>query len=137
MMIALTAAIKPKSFGMLTAIIVLLLAAPVCAHAAAGWEHGFEVAQKCMDGHTKSGRWYLGADMNCDGVVTVSDVERYIGWVFYSPGDFIFSMLMRNKGLATFFELTPADYGNWGSTVISALVWLCMLIGFGSMIADA
>ena len=63
-------------------------------------------------------QWKWVADMNADGIVTISDVWLWIEWLFYWPGDgFIYILIHKFSTFAQFFELTSADYGEWVETM--------------------
>ena len=74
------------------------------------------------------GRWFLAKDMNCDGVFTISDVNLWLEWVFFLPGDGLFWLQMQDQQLSTFFELTPDVYGGWASGIFSAIGWLIVFM---------
>ncbi len=69
--------------------------------------------------------WSFISDMNCDGVVTISDVSLWLGWVYFYPGDLLLMLVMRETpNMARFFEITDADYGKFVSFAVSGLFWL-------------
>ena len=69
--------------------------------------------------------WAFAADMNGDGAVTVSDLWLWAKWLYFYPGDLFFYGLMSGpKALASFFELSPANYGGIVSGALSLFVWL-------------
>lgn len=69
--------------------------------------------------------WSFISDMNCDGVVTISDVSRWLGWLYFYPGDLLLMLIMRETpNVARFFEITDADYGKFVSFAVSGLFWL-------------
>ena len=76
-------------------------------------------------------QWEWRDDINGDGKVTISDVDGWIKWIFYYPGDWlIYSLLNDGKGkTAEFFELTPSSYGGWGSLGVSLMLWFGLLVG--------
>jgi hypothetical protein len=95
--------------------------------------------QPCFDGRNdKQGtgvmgdRWSLPADMNADGVVTISDVGLWTQWFFFLPGDALLAGIMAKPELATFFEITPASYGGWSSGVMSMIAWLIVYAVLGT-----
>ncbi|MFQ5840510.1 MAG: hypothetical protein ACE5HK_07295 [Candidatus Methylomirabilales bacterium] len=61
--------------------------------------------------------------MNGDGIVTISDVLAWPGWLFYYPGDLVIYHLLKIGWLAEFLELTSGHYGGWLSLVISVMLW--------------
>lgn len=68
-------------------------------------------------------RWHIYADMNGDGVISVTDVWLWIKWFYFVPGDAII-YVVSNTPAATFFELGPQSYGNWFSAIVGAPVLL-------------
>ena len=68
--------------------------------------------------------WHFQADMTGDGVVTISDVGSWVGWLFYYPGDYILSLIIEDRTLGSFFEVNGASYGNWFSGIVSAVIWI-------------
>ena len=62
--------------------------------------------------------WTFHADMNSDGVVTVSDVWLWLKWLWFYPGDWILLQYGPTK-IGKFFELSPEDYGGRLSGSIS------------------
>ena len=81
----------------------------------------------CLLQQQKDGRWFFAMDMNCDGVFSISDVAQWLLWIFFAPGDFLLSLLMKWPEAATFLELSPTAYSGWISGTVSAIVWLIML----------
>lgn len=73
-------------------------------------------------------RWALRADMNWDGVVSISDVGLWLKWFYFLPGDFVYKTLMKSDVAATFFELSPASYGNEISAVMSFFGWIIFIL---------
>ena len=74
-----------------------------------------------------SPRWPLMWDMNLDGVVSISDVWLWLGWLLHLPGDITVAMLATWPAAVTFLELSPDSYGNWSWTLASSVVWLAAL----------
>src|SRR5882724_2376198 len=57
-------------------------------------------------------QWEWKQDINGDGKVTISDVDGWVKWLFFYPGDSLIHVLLKkNVEAAGFFELTPASYG--------------------------
>jgi hypothetical protein len=76
--------------------------------------------------------WSFVADMNGDGIVTVSDVWLWVKWLFFYPGDLLLQLIMSyTPALATFFELAPSSFGGWGSGSISIFAWFVILLAIG------
>lgn len=71
----------------------------------------------------------LRADMNYDGLVTISDIWLWIKWLFFLPGDStIWLVTDRVYRLAIFLELSAADYGGWLSGFLSVFFWVVLPI---------
>jgi len=69
-------------------------------------------------------QWTWTVDMNGDTIVTISDVQGWIEWAFYYPGDLaIHHFLLPNRRLAQFFELTPLSYQGKLSFIVSLGLW--------------
>lgn len=76
-------------------------------------------------------RWHWSADMNGDGLITISDVWATLKWLFFYPGDFCIYVVSQSEGWASFlkrlpqfFETDPPQYGGRLSFVLSAMAWL-------------
>ena len=79
-------------------------------------------------------QWSFFADMNHDGVVTISDVWLWFKWLYFYPGDLALQgMLSYLPGFATFFEGTGESFGGWGSGIFSFFVWFALLAVLGFM----
>ncbi len=72
-------------------------------------------------------QWSFIADMNHDGLVTISDIWLWIKWLFFYPGDVLLQGLLSN-GMAPFFEITPESFGGWGSGVLSVFAWFYLYV---------
>jgi hypothetical protein len=71
----------------------------------------------------------IRADMNYDGLVTISDIWLWLKWLFFLPGDSAIWLTMdRAYGLATFLEFSTTSYGGWLSGFLSVVGWLLALI---------
>jgi hypothetical protein len=69
-------------------------------------------------------QWTWTVDMNGDTIVTISDVQAWVEWAFYYPGDLaIHHFLLPDRRLAQFFELTPLSYQGRLSFVLSLGLW--------------
>ena len=90
------------------------------------------IIEACKSEQMEAGRWFIAPDMNCDGLVTISDVGLWLEWVFFLPGDGLIWFLMQLEPIATFLEMTSESYGGWGSGLISGAVWL-----IGATVVDA
>jgi len=82
-------------------------------------------------------QWDWIADINGDGLITISDTWKWISWLYYYPGDYLIKFLSTNKSsFATFFEISPVDYGGTFSFLVSAIVWgFSLLMVFGIALA--
>jgi hypothetical protein len=77
-------------------------------------------------------RWHFAADMNGDGVFTISDVWLMAKYVYFAPGDaLILSVMAVSPKLATFFEIDAGWLYGWVSSVISGIIWFWM---FGTIL---
>ena len=74
---------------------------------------------------TNARMWAFVADMNGDGVVTISDVWLWFEWLYFYPGDGVVWVVgTALPAAARFLEVTPASYGAAsGSGIISLLIW--------------
>ena len=71
-------------------------------------------------------QWTFKADINNDGLFTISDVWDILYSIFYYPGDFLISYMLNTK-LGPFFELSTNDYGRDFSFFLSMLGWFIIL----------
>lgn len=72
--------------------------------------------------------WSFQADMNWDGVVTISDIWLWFKWLYFYPGDGLLHIIISWPSVATFFELSVNDFGGGFSGVISFIVWGSILV---------
>ena len=82
---------------------------------------------------TQDERFWYSLDGNMDDSITISDINNLVESFLTTPGDLIyyyaFAALNRVPGILNFFELSHAPdsyYGNWGSSILSILVWLLL-----------
>ena len=68
-------------------------------------------------------QWRFLADMNADGMVTVSDLPLWAQWLFFVPGDALIAQFGTTR-FGHFLELTPASFGSATSAALSAALWL-------------
>ena len=68
------------------------------------------------------------ANMNRDGIFTISDVGAWIGWLFFYPGDLVIYGILSIEQLARFFEVTPAHYGGLFSFLFGLAIWPILLL---------
>ena len=78
--------------------------------------------------------WSFTADMNFDGLVTISDIGLWVNWIFTYPGDWVILKLSHNS-IGRFFEFSAADYGGVFSFLISLFVF-SMIFFIPSVIID-
>lgn len=64
----------------------------------------------------------LLTQMSLSGGFTVTDVWILIKWLYFLPGDLLIWALMQFQW-ATFWNVTAASYGGWGSGILSFVVW--------------
>jgi hypothetical protein len=75
-------------------------------------------------------RWNFVADMNLDGVITISDFFLWVKWIFYAPGDFILFMLMFYlPSVCKFLEISTASLYGWWSLGLSIWIWASISAG--------
>ena len=73
--------------------------------------------------------WKFVKDVNHDGYITISDVFKWIVWLFFYPGDLCIKLLIKKApGVARFLELSYRDYGSTFSAIISAVSWIIIVI---------
>jgi hypothetical protein len=83
-------------------------------------------------GRNSMRQWSFVADMNSEGIITVSDVWLWVKWLFFYPGDLLLQVIVNYApALATFLELAPSSFGGWGSGTISFFAWLVLLLAIG------
>jgi hypothetical protein len=68
--------------------------------------------------------WVFKADMDFNGLVTISDTWLWFKWLFFYPGDFLILAIMKFGDIQTFLELSASTFGNWFSGIISFIFWL-------------
>jgi hypothetical protein len=75
-------------------------------------------------------RWIFVADMNGDGLITISDFWLWVKWVFYAPGDCILlGVMLQMPSLAKFFEISTLFLFGWWSFFLSLFVWWLVTAG--------
>lgn len=67
--------------------------------------------------------WVFKADMDFNGIVTISDTWLWFKWLFFYPGDILILEIMKFGDIHTFLELSASTFGNWFSGIISFIVW--------------
>jgi hypothetical protein len=74
-------------------------------------------------------RWSFAADMNGDGLVTISDAWLWLKWIFFAPGDLLLLLLMSHgTSVALFFEINPASLYGALSGMFSVFIWLWVIV---------
>jgi hypothetical protein len=68
-------------------------------------------------------RFRLVADMNRDGVFTISDIWAWFNFVFFAPGDLVIGVLY-GTAVGRFLEISPGSISGVGSGVLSFFVWM-------------
>jgi hypothetical protein len=71
-------------------------------------------------------QWDFVADMNHDGLITISDVGLWFKWLYFYPGDGLIAII-GPTALGQFLELNTGSFGGFGSGVMSFFGWI---IGF-------
>ena len=74
-------------------------------------------------------RWDFVADMNGDGLITISDVSLWFKWLYFYPGDFVISSIGASP-FGTFLELSEVSFGSFGSGLASLFFWLMIFVPF-------
>ena len=74
--------------------------------------------------------WEFVADMNGDGAITISDVELWVRWLFFIPGDTVIWATI-DTPLGRFFEVSMSSYGGGWSAIFSVIGWV---VGAGSLV---
>ena len=72
--------------------------------------------------------WFFEADMDQNGVITISDLWLWVQWLFFYPGDLLILGIMKFGDIHTFFELSSSTFGNWFSGIISFIFWLSIIL---------
>lgn len=73
--------------------------------------------------------WDFVADMNMDGLITITDVWLWFKWLFFFPGDSLISFL-GPSAVGRFFEMSPENYGGGFSFLVSAFFWMSLTATF-------
>ena len=84
-------------------------------------------------------QWRFVADMDRDGVVTLSDAGLWVQWMFFMPGDALIAAI-GPTALGRELELTQASFGGTAAAVLSVLGWLlaaCALFYLLCFLVDA
>ena len=72
--------------------------------------------------------WFFEADMDQNGVITISDLWLWVQWLFFYPGDLLILGIMKFGDIHTFFELSSSTFGNWFSGIISFIFWFTHIL---------
>jgi len=82
-------------------------------------------------------QWAFVADMNYNGAITISDVWLWVKWLYFYPGDgFIYILVNKISGMASFLEITYSNYGGILSGVISFFAWIIAIAIIGEILND-
>ena len=73
--------------------------------------------------------WDFVADMNMDGLITISDVWLWFKWLFFIPGDSLI-LFLGPSAVGRFFEMSPENYGGGFSFLMSASAWMSVTLAF-------
>ena len=74
-------------------------------------------------------QWQFVADMNRNGMLTMSDVWLWVKWAYFWPGDgLIYLAITKTPGLAVFFELSYSKFGGPLSLFLSFPIWVIFLV---------
>ena len=68
-----------------------------------------------------------GLDLTGDGAFTISDVQGWMKFVFFLPGD-AGICLTYTTAFGRFLELSPLSLFGWGSGIFSGLAWFLLLL---------
>ena len=79
------------------------------------------------------GRLSFVADMNFDGVITISDVIGWLHYFFFFPAKVVTAMVYNSSKLKEFFEMDCFTGSGLGGITISILAWLIFLHVLGAM----
>lgn len=78
--------------------------------------------------------WSFVADMDRNGIVTISDAWLWVKWLFFWPGDAMLYLLMNSApGLAQFLELSYFDYHGFLAGVLSFITWTLLAAGLSAL----
>jgi len=68
--------------------------------------------------------WTFQKDPNFDGLLTISDIGKWITQLFFLPGDsIIYFVIVEVPELARLLEINRLSFRGFFSVVISFLVW--------------
>jgi hypothetical protein len=71
--------------------------------------------------------WSFTADMNFDGLLTISDIFLWAQWLAFYPGDWLISKMIGTK-LGVFLELSSLDYGGVFSGIVAVVIFIFLLV---------
>ena len=81
-------------------------------------------------------RFRLLADMNRDGVFTISDIWAWFKFVYFAPGDVVIGVLY-GTAIGRFLEINPGSISGVGSGVLSFFIWIFVWMIFASALESA
>ena len=73
-------------------------------------------------------RLQVAADMNHDGVVSMTDVGLWLQWLFFLPGD-LATLVVLGTPVGDFLEISLDSLQGWGSGFLSLCVWYVVFQG--------
>ncbi|MBC8433831.1 MAG: hypothetical protein H8D96_18120 [Desulfobacterales bacterium] len=72
--------------------------------------------------------WEFVADMNADGVFTLSDIIEIFIQLFFLPGDSLLFLILNYLPKVTeLFELSYDDYHGMFAGIVSFIVWVFLI----------
>lgn len=72
--------------------------------------------------------WEFVADMNSDGVFTISDIIEIFIQLFFLPGDSLLFLILNYLPKVTeLFELSYDDYHGMFAGIVSFIVWVFLI----------
>ena len=75
--------------------------------------------------------WAFTADMNYDGIVTISDVWLWFKWLYFYPGDLLLLLTMEFlPSFSAFLEISPENFGGTFSGIIGFFIWFVLFLKF-------
>ncbi|HXM83544.1 MAG TPA: hypothetical protein VN929_16660 [Burkholderiales bacterium] len=79
-------------------------------------------------------RFHFAADMNGDGVFTISDVFLIAKQIWLLPANLIVGTLQEIPIIATFFEMDCSTGQSFGGAIFSLFAWFIIFIVLGVML---
>ena len=75
-------------------------------------------------------RWIIAIDTDGDGAYTLSDLGRWLEYIFFAPGDALVWLASRVPAVSAYLELSPDWYSTWAPGIASFAVWFVILWSF-------